>query len=236
MGVENDGLFDDLKQSADRILGEGMLNTLVNNSRGVLGEVYDKLLSEDVPVSEKYKIIQEIELIAVSERVKAFNYETTNELAIRASSDLLAVIRTVKSTIKDKHHIETIEVVDFSNPKINRGFGFLIELVIKVLSEQEGISEEVLVRVIESLSTVTVDLEEKLNEAFYGVPISKIDEVKNPLITEQKATEMDYIPLFDTEPEEDKKEDTTEKKKLRKRRVRKSRRRKKKNGEKSETR
>lgn len=70
--------------------------------------------------------------------------------------------------------------VDFTNPKIQRAFYFLVEVFIDSMDEV-GVDEETKRKVLDKLMFNLVGFEEKLNKTLKGVKLSIVDQTVNPL-------------------------------------------------------
>ena len=70
--------------------------------------------------------------------------------------------------------------VDFSNPRIQRAFYFLVEVFIFSMDEA-GISEEMKKQVLDKLMFNLIGFEEKLNKSLKGVKLNMVDQIVNPL-------------------------------------------------------
>ena len=70
--------------------------------------------------------------------------------------------------------------VDFTNPKIQRAFYFLVEIFIDSMDEA-GVGEDLKRQVLDKLMFNLVGFEEKLNKTLKGVKLSVIDQTVNPL-------------------------------------------------------
>jgi len=225
---DGDSIFDSLSHEADNLLSKGMLDKLISESQETIGNFGDELNSKTLTTAEKLSNIQSLEQIALAEAVKSFNHETFSEMKTIASQRLLKIASTIKSTINMKHNLEASEVIDFRDPKFSMAFGFLLELVVKTLTEND-VSEDTLLRVMDSLSLSTTGFEDKLTDAFHKVPLANVPHVKNPFINDVEVKEVEYINLYADEQEDviDVEEETEEEPKPKKKRARRKRRRKK---------
>jgi hypothetical protein len=213
---EKQSILDELGDKATRILGANMLNKLVEESQEVVGDFGKTLLDQNISVGEKLAQIQTLEQIALAESVKSFSQDTMEEQRLIASNHLMKLSKSLKSTIQQKHTLELQETIDFKNPKISLAFGFLIELMVKVLTEHE-IEEDTLLKVIDTLAVETLNFEDKLNDALHKTPVSQIKFVKNPFTISSTVKEIDFVPLYEEDiPDADIEEVKPKKKKKKK--------------------
>jgi len=189
-------IFEIISNEATNILGEGMLEQLVKDSKKVIGDRFvQTMLDSNITITEKYNLIQQLEHIALSETVKAFNNETKDENRLWASGGLLTLTSTLKSTIKQKEDAEVKEKIDFKNPKVVLAFKFILELVVKILTDNL-VEEDKILRILDALTVQTRGLEDKLNEALNKVPISEINQVKNPFINDDYYEDIEYEDIY----------------------------------------
>jgi len=73
--------------------------------------------------------------------------------------------------------------VDFTNPKIQKAFYFLVETFIFSMDEV-GVDENTKRKVLNQLTFNLVGFEEKLNKTLKGVKLSMIDQIVNPFAKE----------------------------------------------------
>jgi len=70
--------------------------------------------------------------------------------------------------------------VDFTNPKIQKAFYFIVEVFIDSIDEA-GVDENTKRQILDKLSFNLIGFEEKLNKTLKGVKLPMIDQLVNPL-------------------------------------------------------
>lgn len=227
-----DSIFDDLSKEAGSILSANLVDKLLKESEIVVGDLGENLLKSDAPIDEKLAHLQSLEQIALAEQLKAFSENTLDTTQLLASKGLLAIVRTLKTTINQRHKLNKDAKVDFKDPKISMAFGFFLELMVKTVTEV-GVDDDTLLKIMDTMSIATTDFENKLDSTFDGLDSSDITKVENPFLTKNTVEELDFIPLYDVidaeveevkpkpKPKRRRKKKTPTKKPVRKRRAKK---------------
>lgn len=210
MSTDDVSIMDSSKQekSATDLLTKDMLSTIFDETDEILNDFGKQLRDDTISVTTKIGYIQKLEEVALAETVKSFNPETMDSQRLQASTYLLKMASTLKSTLKLKHTLQLKEDIDFKHPKISKAFSFLIDMFIETMQEN-GVCEEVQITILESIEVKTFQMEDILQEIFRGVPVSELGRVGNPFSSENQVTEeMDFLNVY--EVTEEQVEDKTE--------------------------
>lgn len=109
---------------------------------------------------------------------------------LRGSADLLLVLTSIETTIKNIIHYEETENIDFNHPKIVSGFNMLFELIMECVVD--AVKEPVIIREIaEKCAIRAVGLEAELNKTFKSVSNKMAQAVENPLTNSFKNKNRD---------------------------------------------
>ena len=88
---------------------------------------------------------------------------------------------SISSIIFKKKDFEYKEDIDFTHPKIQKSYLFLIQAVYESLVD-EGYSEDDISDIMNTLSSKLIGFEEKLNRVLKNVSMNMIDRTANPLV------------------------------------------------------
>jgi len=94
--------------------------------------------------------------------------------------NLSRLSNNLSNSLYKKRSIEISDDIDFTHPKIQRGFYFLIEVFLDTLKEV-GVEEDVVGAVTNSLSAGLIGFEEKLNKELKTIASNLVNDVDNPL-------------------------------------------------------
>lgn len=135
-------------------------------------------INSDMTAKEKLNAIISFKtaMMIPSLRLSMGMYEEPS--VIRGANNVVELLNVIEQSIYALVRYEDSEVVDFSHPKIVRGFSILVEVLAEVMAET--LDDNVLVSdIIEKMVTRLVGFEEELNKRFKGLSNKVADSLQN---------------------------------------------------------
>lgn len=147
--------------------------------------VMKSLSDQKIPVQDKIGGLRNLIVLLLLPQIQPLTdkdeWDIIKSKKANEARQIIYILRDLMKSIYEEQEYTQKEEIDFTHPKIQKAFEFIVEGVLEVLKEM-GIPQEQLIEFASRFSTSMVGFESKIDIRFKGISSKALDKVENPLL------------------------------------------------------
>lgn len=159
------------------------------------------LLDRTAPIQEKLECLRSLQILLMVPSVTALRgadeIDPIKLKKARAAQDVILLLQNLEKSLYQQYDFTTREEIDFTHPKVQKGFEFMIVEVLEIMKDM-GLEQSTIMEFTERFSTSMVGFEQELNTRLKGVGNAALDLVRNPLLENVRDARAKKAREFET--------------------------------------